>query len=148
LDYRGISIDYAYQPFGDLTTTNRVSLNYSFGGPSFRPQASAQAGQAGPRPMATPAPQRTPEAAQQALPTDPMARAQALEQLGRNTEALEAFNAAVKANPANEAAWRGMGELYTRLGQKAYAVQCYEQVLRLRPADSQFRAWLDRFKAP
>jgi hypothetical protein len=127
----GFVLDYAYLPFGDLGAAQRISLSYH-----FFPPGTGQAPQTEARP---------PLAAPQTSPSD-LAEGQALEKAQRFREAALVYNNAIRKDRSNAAAWRAAGGLYYRLGQKAYAVQCYDQVLRLNPGDSALRTWLDKYR--
>ncbi len=39
-----------------------------------------------------------------------------------------------------------MGMVYFRTGQKDYAVQCLEQVLRLEPENRKLAQWLEQYR--
>lgn len=73
------------------------------------------------------------------LPADPdvvryLEAAAALEALGNHAVVTPAFEAAVKAWPANELAWFALANNRQALGQDAAAETAYREVLRLAPA--------------
>lgn len=150
----GLTFDYAYQPYGDLLTSHRVSLSYLFGSPaSAAPRTAAQAAvPAQPVPQAVaaqPRPVQTPMAqpvAPAPVAQDPMARGAALEKEGKLVEAMAAYNEAIQANGQDAGAWRALGNLYFKAGKKAYAIQCFEQVQKLKP-EAAFNTWLQQYKA-
>lgn len=159
----GIAVDYAWLPYGDLGSSQRMSLSYY-----FRSKAAAE-GDAVP---VTPKPAPTPEAAQAAapsvapepataapaetngtalklkfrLPSEHETRALQLESQRDIPGAVTEMQKAIKENGQDASAWRVLGEIYQRAGKKAYAVQCFEQVQRLQPT-AEFGAWLERYRA-
>ena len=70
-----------------------------------------------------------------------------LEKEGKTREALAAYIEAVKQNPGDAASWYAMGNLYRQMSQKAYAIQCFGQVLRLEPNNQKLADWLEQYKA-
>lgn len=80
------------------------------------------------------------------IPADNTAQGEAMESQGRHSDAIRLFQEALKKDPQNAVAWWDMGNVYYKLGQKNYALQCYEKVLKLRPADKSFGEWLERYK--
>src|SRR6185295_9554428 len=113
----------------DLGTAQRLSLTYHFGAPAPEPSASAQA-----RPSASP------------LQSDDLAAGRELEKAGRSREALTVYNNAIRKNRLDAQAWRAAGNLYYRMGKKDYAVQCFDQVLKLSPGDTALKTWLDHYR--
>lgn len=81
------------------------------------------------------------------LPKDNVAFGREMEASGRKTEAIKAYQVAIKENASNEVAWRALGELYFKMGEKGYAVQCFEQVLRMNPKDNQLEEWVRKMKS-
>jgi cytochrome c-type biogenesis protein CcmH/NrfG len=53
----------------------------------------------------------------------------------------------LQLEPENAQAWRSLGALYFQLKRKAFAVQCFEESLRLYPSDQRLREWLNNYKA-
>jgi cytochrome c-type biogenesis protein CcmH/NrfG len=78
------------------------------------------------------------------LPDTAVDEALTAEDDGKFKQAVAAYQDALKTDPADTRAWMGLGRLYWRQGQKDYALQCYEQVLRLNPGDTELKAWLDK----
>jgi Tfp pilus assembly protein PilF len=65
---------------------------------------------------------------------------------GRVEEAAEAFEAAIKANPAYPEAWRHSAIAAARLGQRDAAVHRLQEALRLRPDFAAARSDLARLE--
>ncbi|HJT24604.1 MAG TPA: tetratricopeptide repeat protein, partial [bacterium] len=70
-----------------------------------------------------------------------------LEKEGKYPEALQAYRSVLQQNPQDAASWWAMGNLYRKLNQKTYAIQCFEQVLKLQPNNSKLADWLQQYKA-
>ncbi len=69
-----------------------------------------------------------------------------LEKEGRYQEALQTYRSALQQNPGDAAAWWAVGNLYRRFHQKAAAIQCFQQVLRLQPGNRQLADWLGQYE--
>ncbi len=82
------------------------------------------------------------------LAPDFTAQGEAMEAQGNYAESIRLYQEAVKQDPQNALAWRDMGNVYYKLGKKAYALQCFEKVSELRPSDKAFGEWLEKFKVP
>ena len=212
--FSGVSLDYAYLPYGDLGTAQRVSVGYFFGdGPSQastlaknnkRPQASpghpapsggiaASGLNPGGHPLnsmggatfsnqvppplppgnvsspsvqapastssthstasgpqlqtANPSDAKDSLVVQFDLPDNPAPSGVELEKQGKIQEALQAYIEAVKQYPGDVASWWAMGNLYRQMNQKAYAIQCFGQVLKLQPDNPKLADWLEQYKA-
>jgi cytochrome c-type biogenesis protein CcmH/NrfG len=52
----------------------------------------------------------------------------------------------VERDPKDAAAWMELGRLYFKARKKEEALQCFDQVLRLRPTDEKLRDWLERYR--
>jgi tetratricopeptide (TPR) repeat protein len=76
-----------------------------------------------------------------------IAQAKALASAGRDAEAVQALRAILEKDPKDAVAWRELGNVYFKVKRKDYAIQCYEQFLRLRPEDRALADWLLRYKA-
>jgi tetratricopeptide (TPR) repeat protein len=57
-----------------------------------------------------------------------------------------ALKDAISQNPGDDKAWYQLGALYYQRGQKVDAVQCFEQVLRLKPDNQKLGDWLTKYK--
>jgi len=80
------------------------------------------------------------------VPTAPgLEGAKTLAREGRLREAVTALKDILQKDPSDAAAWRELGNIYFRAGQKAYAIHCYEKALALRP-DQALSDWLERYK--
>lgn len=96
------------------------------------------------------APQASPTPALQLefrLPDSEVEHAYQAEQGGELAKAKAAYEAALKADPGDTRAWMGLGRLYYSQGDRSYAIQCFEQVLRLNPTETKLKDWLDQVKA-
>ncbi len=160
LAFADFSLDYAFEPFGDVGTTNRVSLAYRFGTeptpaapvskiPTTRPVIQTTAPNPGqPQPVqSNPAGTGQSLTVQFDLVSQDMAKAQTLEQEGRSKDAVRAYLAVIKDDPQNAKAWWRLGNLYYHMNYKAYAVQCFETVLKLKPDIKTLADWLEKYKA-
>jgi len=154
-----LTLDYAFVPYGDLGTSNRVSLAYDFPNPTplvkpvtvFAPVPSPVSA----KPVTvfvipTLVPQSTPVAApaksavavhfevpvSAATPVvDPQLSAliQKLEQDTINDQ-------------GNASSWHQLGNAYWKAGKIDLAVQCLQQASKLNPADVKLKAWLDQYR--
>lgn len=149
-------LDYAYLPYGDLGTSNRISLSYLF--PSAKPippietkPAAAPASSSPPAATFKPNPGTGPNqnvlTLQFDVPSDLVAQGQTLEAQGNTVEAMSLYQEEIKQNGQDAMAWWYLGNDYYKLGQKAYAVQCFEEVRKLKPGDKAFSDWLEQYKA-
>lgn len=124
----GFNLDYAYLPFGDLGTAQRLSLSYRFGQEATPSASPGQAATASPQDGTS------------------LAAGQELEKQGKWRQALTVYNALILKDRLDPASWRAAGNLYYKMGKKEYAVQCYDQVLRLSPGDTALKTWLDNYR--
>jgi hypothetical protein len=70
----------------------------------------------------------------------------ALERAGAYSKAIEAFEAAITANPSFAWPYRDMGTCYYRLGDIENARRAYAQYLALNPRDTQTKAFAKSLK--
>jgi len=161
-----MNLDYAFQPYGELGSSHRISLTYEF--PGVGPSKPKPTKSPTPTPTATPTstpvtqpvlqiPTPVPPASTPTLPLpkdnlklyfrlpEDNATSTSLQQ--ENVQAIQTRLKEIAENPSNSAAWLDLGRLYVLSGQKEAAIQCLEQVLRLRPEDAGLKAWLDKYKA-
>jgi hypothetical protein len=89
---------------------------------------------------------KTGAAAPAAKKTDLVAEAVQLEKDGKPNQAIDKYNAAIAADPGNGSAWNHLGHLYLNAGDKKDAVRCYEEYLKLNPADEKTALWLEKYK--
>ena len=61
-------------------------------------------------------------------------------------KALDDAGQKVQQNPKDAKAWMDLGNLYWQTGQPDYAVQCFTEVLKLRPDAISVKDWLDRYQ--
>ena len=155
LSFQDLRLDYAYSPFGDLGSSQRISLTYDFGGPAASKPSPASS-TVPPVKVATPAPSPV-----QPTPT-PKPEGQKLKLLfslpsGSQDDAagqdpdwdrkVQGLKDAIALKPRNGKAWSDLGKLYYQKGLKADAAQCFEQALRLEPHSAPLKAWLSKCKA-
>jgi tetratricopeptide (TPR) repeat protein len=136
-----VSLDYAWLPFGDLGSSQRLSMSYLFGQPA---EAAPREAAVAPRPAG--GEDANALKLKFRLPSEHATRAKELEAQGDVNGALAEMQLAIKENAQDSAAWRQLGGIYQRAGKKAYAVQCYEQVQRLAPEPA-FATWLEAYRA-
>jgi hypothetical protein len=148
LRWRDLELDYAYVPYGDLGTSQRISLSYLFpaGGP---PEDKPPPGPA----AATFKPNEGTGASQKVLtlqfdvpPDDLVAQGKVLDAQGQTGQAMKLYEDELKQDSADMAAWYYLGGDYAKLGQKDYAVQCLEKVLSLDPGNKALADWLEEYK--
>jgi tetratricopeptide (TPR) repeat protein len=161
--FQDFDLDYAYTPYGDLGDSQQVSLIYLFGeraapaplavtpkpGPvlSASPIPSSKPATffAAPAPGATPAPTPEPEKLKLffSLPGEPETPVAPNREWNRK---LAHYQQAIARDPTNATAWYELGLLYYRADKKAEAMQCFEQVSRLKPGAESLEKWLDQFR--
>lgn len=146
LRFQDFRLDYAFLPSGDLGTSHRLSLGYEF------PQAPP------PSPVTITAPPPAPvTVVVPAVPTPaPVSPGSSLDlrfklpEEGAPNETgdkdLAPLVDAVGRTPEDAQAWWKLGTAYYRLGKKEDSVQCFEQVLRLKPDNPKLRAWLETYE--
>jgi tetratricopeptide (TPR) repeat protein len=69
-----------------------------------------------------------------------------LEQAGSYKEAADYYIQAIKANPQDDRAWYQLGKIYYQTHNKAYAVRCFEKVVKLKPGNKSLADWLEKYK--
>jgi len=67
-------------------------------------------------------------------------------QAKRYVDADQAYRQAIKLDPANAGAWKGLGNAYYFRGHKKEALQCYDQALRLDPSDRELDVFAQRLR--
>lgn len=148
-------LDYAFVPYGDLGTSNRISVGYEFPNPTpvvSKPVTviSNPVTVQGPpvTVVATPAPVAAgpPKSKVQVLFDLPGAAATPAGNSQPST-LLAPYEQAAQQNPNDSRAWRNLGIVYIRTGQTALGVQCLQQAIRLNPGDLALKQWLDDYKA-
>ncbi len=151
------SLDYSYVPDGDLGDSQMVGLSYRF--PGEKPALHATSLTPLP-PASTPTPSSqlnfNPPA--QVSPADKVVRVETRFQIPDTDSApaseaytpelrknLAAAGIKVEQNPKDFQAWMDLGNLYWRLGQADYTVQCFQEALHLQPENGALKAWLDHY---
>lgn len=157
-----LDLDYAFLPNGDLGNTQRISLQYDFGGegrttaidkpvPSTAPAAPVSATTT---PMTTPSPSSTPNPETPALENEklklyfmvPENSAAAVSLTPETAAEIKSQIAQIQQTPTDVQSWMNLGRLYFHTGQKELAIQCFEQVLRLNPDAQALREWLQKYE--
>jgi tetratricopeptide (TPR) repeat protein len=144
--FSSLSLDYAYLPFGNLGTSNRISLSYQFDLPKQTVQVPVTVIEQAPQPVEA-SKEVEMEFKIQTPPSDPVTVGQALEKQGQDAQAAQTYVKALQTDPENDRLWNALGRLYYRLGQKTYAIQCFEKVIQLEPKNQALQKWLDQYKA-
>ena len=163
LGYKDLVLDYAFLPWGDFGASNRLSLRWlqrwqpghdAGVAPDPAPDAdtptaltvdqlpvptalSATASTEAPGPVSSSA--RT----DLHVLSDLAAKGRALQEKGRNAEALQAYLEAVRADPADLEGWRGQARIYHTLGREADARRCWQRVRSLDAGDPEAAAAMD-----
>ena len=140
--FADLALDYAYLPFGDLGASHRISLTYQFDLPKEVVQVPVTVVQPQPAPASG-----SPEVEVRfKITDDPLSEGQGFEKEGKFTQAAGVYIAALKESPRNDQLWSALGRLYYQLGKKAYAVECFENALRIKP-NPVLSDWLARYKS-
>jgi len=79
------------------------------------------------------------------ISNDPLAQGQELEKQGKKTDAARVYVDALKADPRNATLWSALGNVYYQLGQKDYAIRCFDQSLKLAPNPA-LGDWLKKYR--
>lgn len=145
------SLDYAFLPYGDLGTSNRISLSYRFpiaSGPqvSLEPVIVSEAEGPVGKPVDPNLNGNGKETGDHPS-LDLLSQGQAMEKQGKYREAGVFYFQCVQNDPKNPQAWFDLGTAYMRLGQRNDAIQCFERVLTLKPGFLALQQWLERYKA-
>lgn len=159
LGYGKPSLDYAYVPFGDLGSSHRVGLSWDFGSEGRAAPASLgepkdpDPGLLPPPPLPEfERPQPATEMSKPALelefhlPESPLSQAQRLDSQGKKDEAMAFYQEAIQADAKDWQAWLGLGHAYYRRGERDFAIQAFEQVLRLKPDEEALAKWLEIYR--
>jgi tetratricopeptide (TPR) repeat protein len=149
-----LTLDYAFVPYGDLGTSNRISLGYDFPNPTpvVRPVTVFAPVPAKPvtvfvTPTAVAPTPVAPAKSSVAVHFEvPVGAAPTITdfQLAAQIQKLEQ---ATETNPGNASIWHQLGNAYWKAGKIDMAVQCLQQASRLNPADEKLQIWLDQYRA-
>ena len=123
-------LDYAYQPFGTLMVSHRVSLVYGVG-----PEAPAVA--------AAPAAGAARPGSEDAL----FAEAEALAAAGDRKGALAKLRTLLKRAPGHWQGWQLAGNCLWADGNRAKAIESFRYSLKLHPENPELRTWLESVTA-
>jgi len=157
IQIESITIDYAFVPYGDLGTSNRVSLAYDFPNPTPVPTAKpvtvlVEPAPAKPvtvfvmptvTPILTSAPAKSSVAVHFEVPVNTAPTVTDFQVAAL----IQKYEQATETNPSDASAWHQLGSAYWKAGKTDLAVQCLQQSLRLNPADVKLKAWLDQYQA-
>ncbi len=160
----GWALDYAFLPEGELGSSHRVSLRVKLGSEKAELVPSTPIPTETPRATPTPTLKMTPtvtptpvayNAPAPVTPT-PGEALRLFFSLPEETPVpagktpkgwkknLQSAQAAVDARPQDEQAWLALGRLYYQVGRTGEAVQCFEQVLRIKPDFPGLSEWLEK----
>jgi len=62
-------------------------------------------------------------------------------------DGLKEHQAATEKDPKDVKAWWALGNDYFKMGLKADAIRCFEQVIFLQPDNQKIADWLKKYKA-
>src|SRR5579871_399679 len=150
LAFQDFRLDYAFLPSGDLGTSHRLSLGYEF--PQAQPPSPVTVTAPPPAPVTVvvptaPAPTPAPVSTGSSLALRFKLPEEAGEGPGETGDKdLAPLVAAVGQAPEDAQAWWKLGTAYYRLGKRGDAIQCFEQVLRLKPDNPKLRTWLESYE--
>jgi hypothetical protein len=80
------------------------------------------------------------------LSPDTVSQGRELEKQGKIHEAIGLYTQAIQTDQKNLLAWWGLGNIYFRMGKKDFAIQCFEQVLAIKPDAVGLRLWLEKYR--
>ncbi|WP_017656088.1 serine/threonine-protein kinase [Fortiea contorta] len=72
-------------------------------------------------------------------------RANALVGLGRNLDAVAAYDQVLKLKPDYHYAWVGKGNAFSKLGKYQEAIAAYDEALKIKPSDPKLQEQSDKF---
>lgn len=147
------SLDYALRPSSPNGTTQWVSLTWAY---VLKPPPLVEVSQAAAVPLSWSAAVRAlgppPElslpvasALTMQVQEDPLKAAKALEAAGQLEAARAEYQRLTLAQPQLLGAWRGLGDLSYKQGDKEQALRAYQALLRLQP-DADLAAWLQAYR--
>ncbi|HUO58924.1 MAG TPA: hypothetical protein VMV05_12180 [bacterium] len=145
-------LDYAFIPEGNLGSTQMLGLTYHF--PSDKPKTPAPP----PSPAPTPSSQVSFKPPAELNPADRVVQVEVHFELPNGPASsaapptpdlekrLELAGQRVQTKPKDAAAWVDLGNLYWKVDRPEYTVQCFEEALKLNPANRELGAWLERYR--
>ena len=143
-----LSIDYAFQPYGDLGSSHRISIGYRFDTKDLALDPASR--MAVPREAAV----KEGEGAEKSslvvefdIPSDSIVPGIELEKQGKYREAVEFYQESLEKNRMDASAWWALGDIYRRFHMKDYAMKCFNQVVKLEPTNQKMADWLEKYKA-
>lgn len=152
-----VLLDYAFVPYGDLGTTHRISVGYEFSDKAAPPPKPVTV-MASPVTVLAPPVTVLATVGPASVTTEKVkSKVEVRFELttdtgmqGSDSQALSLagpYEKEAKENPGDSRAWRNLGIVYLKTGQKDLAIQCFEQALRLNQDDLALKKWLDDYHA-
>lgn len=135
---------FAPEPQASLTALARPALPKPPGLPALTPTPTSA-------PTVPLAPAQSPSSGLLELPgaqtqmdlaADPLAQGDALAAQGRDKEAVQAYLAALRQEPADLLAWKALARAYARLQRPDWARRCWQKALQVAPKDAEALAAL------
>jgi hypothetical protein len=167
-------IDYAFLPFGDLGSGQRLSLKWRFANPKPSPRP-APTPELTPEPVLVPPllppaprplvlappslPALMPTAQPTAVPTvetsemqfkvteDSLENARRLEDAGHLDEAVAVHQNLLGLYPHNPKIWRSLGDLQYRAGHHDQALQAYDKAFENGLDDADLKTWVAKYRS-
>ncbi len=140
LHWNGLDLDASFVPDGDLGSSQMLGLTYRF--PSETPHLPP----AVPLNFIPPSEITPADKALDVKVQFSKGPGMAAPSLSPETQKeLDILGKQVQDHPQDVTSWARLGRLYWLSNQPEYAVQCFEEILRLQPGDASLKAWLDRY---
>jgi len=158
-----IGLDYAFQPYGDMGLSHRISIRYGVGpltvatresgatrakAPAPRKPGPKTPVAVGPLPVSPAGPVPVPESGETVVPTREvgkvMQQARDAYNAGRYAEAAKLLRQVVAAEPLNAEALGYLGGACYQLGDLDEAIRAYKTYVKLVSSDIRARDFLDR----
>jgi tetratricopeptide (TPR) repeat protein len=149
LRWKDLSLDYAFVPYGDFGVSHCLTLGYEFPQPTpavLQVPVTVIQKVPAPTPVPTVAPMEPGKSAVQIKFKIPSGEEGVLSPSQEESRIQEQLGL-IKVTPEDPNPWWQLGNLYYKQGRKEAAIQCFEQVLRLRPANETLKNWLEQYKA-
>lgn len=166
-----LTLDYAYLPFGDLGSGQRLSMKWRMSppptptpAPTPPPVPEAAPGPPpvveavvtpepivfaplAPLPTAVPTPPPSPDELQVKVTEDALALARQAEDKGDRDSAVALHRGLLSRFPDNPVVWRSLGDLYYRAGLREQAVDAYDQALQKGLMNDELKEWLIKYRS-